>query len=241
MKKNILKLIMLFILILSAGQATFAQNLYKVTSLRAAPGELLALIANLRESVSQYKEGGGETPFIIRHSQGDQWDLMVYEHINSYQSYFGEHEQLNTIFTPHHGDDFYDLVAFHETIYTAGPDYETVAQLFENNNFFHVEMFVALPGKQKELLKQRQMENVYLTEIGRNQNQIFTVEQGGSWDCFTLGGYRDIKHFAESADIPWETEEKAAIKAGFKGVNDISPYLRSLITRHHDTLGGKVE
>jgi hypothetical protein len=191
--------------------------------------------------VQDYKKSGGDTPFIIRHSQGDQWDLMVYEHIDNYQVYYSKNASLNSIITPNHGDDFYSLVAFHETIYSVGPDYETVAELFDKNNFFHVEMFVALPGKQKELLKQRQMENVYLQEIGRGANLIFTVDQGAHWDCFTLGGYRDIKHFAESADIPENVEEKAAIKAGFKGVNYISPYLRSLIAMHHDTLGGKVE
>lgn len=218
-----------------------AQTLYKVSLFRAAPGQLLPLIDNMKERVQNYKKSGGDTPFIIRHSQGDQWDLMVYEHIDSYQIYYGKHARLNTIFTPQHGNNFYSLVSFHETIYAAGPDYKTVAQLFDKNNFFHVEMFVALPGKQSELLEQRKMENVYLQEIGRGVNLIFTVSQGAHWDCFTLGGYRDIKHFAESADIPQELEEKAAIKAGFKGVNYISPYLRSLIAMHHDTLGGKVE
>ncbi|MFQ5571000.1 MAG: hypothetical protein ACE5G0_15075, partial [Rhodothermales bacterium] len=53
---------------------------------------------------------------------------------------------------------------------------------------------------------------------------------------FTLGFYRDIKHFAESADIPLEQEEAAARAAGFDSVYAISPYLRSLIQRHHDTL-----
>lgn len=221
-------------------QQLHAQTLYKVSLFRAAPGQLLPLIDNLKSRVQDYKKSGGDTPFIIRHSQGDQWDLMVYEHISDYQIYYGKHEKLNTIFTPLHGDDFYELVAFHETIYTAGPDYKTVTQLFAKNNFFHVEMFVALPGKQKELLQQRKMENIYLQEIGRGVNLIFTVNHGAHWDCFTLGGYRDIRHFAESADIPQKVEEKAAIKAGFKGVNHISPYLRSLIDMHHDTLGGKL-
>lgn len=218
-----------------------AQTLYKVSLFRAAPGQLLPLIENMQERVQDYKKSGGDTPFIVRHSQGDQWDLMVYENIDNYQLYYGKNKSLNSIFTPHHGDDFYSLVSFHETIYTEGPDYKTVAELFDKNNFFHVEMFVALPGMQKELLAQRKMENVYLQEIGRGVNLIFTVNQGAHWDCFTLGGYRDIKHFAESADIPLEVEEKAAIKAGFKGVNNISPYLRSLISMHHDTLGGKLE
>ena len=229
------------LVILFAVLPLSAQTLYKVSLFRAAPGQLLPLIDNMKARVKDYEKSGGDAPFIIRHSQGDQWDLMVYEHIDNYQLYYGKNEKLKTIFTPDHGDDFYNLVAFHETIYSEGPDYKTIAQLFDKNNFFHVEMFVALPGKQKELLKQRKMENVYLQEIGRGVNLIFTVNQGAHWDCFTLGGYRDIKHFAESADIPQKVEEKAAIKAGFKGVNDISPYLRSLITMHHDTLGGKVE
>lgn len=241
MKLSIRILATVTLVILFAAQALHSQTLYKVSLFRAAPGQLLPLIDNLKSRVQDYKKSGGDTPFIIRHSQGDQWDLMVYEHIEGYQVYYGKNASLNSIITPNHGDDFYSLVSFHETIYAEGPDYDTVAQLFDKNNFFHVEMFVALPGKQKELLKQRQMENVYLQEIGRGVNLIFTVDQGAHWDCFTLGGYRDIKHFAESADIPENVEEKAAIKAGFKGVNYISPYLRSLIAMHHDTLGGKVE
>jgi len=218
-----------------------AQSVYKITLLRAAPGELLTLIDNLKSRVDDYQKKGGDKPFIVRHSQGDQWDLMIYEHIVSYKAYYGASKGLNEVFTPKHGDKFYDLIAFHESIFVDGPSYADVAQLFNKNGYFHVEMFVALPGKQSELLTQRQMENVYLNEIGRDPNLIFTANLGGQWDSFTLGGYRDIKHYAESADIPFDVEEKAAIKAGFKGVTDISPYLRSLIAFHHDTLGGKVE
>ena len=241
MKLPMKKLNLIVLLLVGSISITMGQNMYKVSLFRAAPGELLPLIESLKERVQEYKKNGGDTPLIIRHSQGDQWDLMVYEHINNYNLYYGKNEKLNIIFTPRHGDDFYKLLSFHETIYSAGPDYQIVAELFATNSFFHVEMFVALPGKQNELLAQRKMENVYLQEIGRGENLIFTVDQGGHWDSFTLGGYRDIKHFAESADIPLEVEEKAALKAGFKGVNYISPYLRSLIAMHHDTLGGKVE
>lgn len=235
--KTFVSIILLLALL---SQAVVGQSLYKVSLFRAAPGELLALIEDVKERAKDYQQKGGETPFIVRHSQGDQWDLMVYEHIGSYQSYF-EKVDLSQIFTPSYGDDFYSLVSFHETIDSTGPEYSVVQKMFAEYSFFHIEMFVALPGKQKELLAQRKMENEYLKEIERPENLIFTVAQGAHWDCFTLGGYRDIKHFAESADIPLEEEEKAAIKAGFKGVMDISPYLRSLIDMHHDTLGRKVE
>ena len=70
------------------------------------------------------------------------------------------------------------------------------------------------------------MENVYLTEIERDTNLIFTKVFGGEVDCFTLGFYRDIKHFAESADIPIDKENAAAKKAGIeKAVFDRGGYL----------------
>lgn len=241
--RHLLKIIAAFsiLAVMAPTQSVSCQTLYKVSLFRAAPAALLPLIDDLKERVEDYQAQAGAKPFIVRHSQGDQWDLMVYEHITSYAAYFDGDYKLNEIFTPPYGNQFYNLISFHETVYSYGPDYSVLSSLFEQNSFFHVEMFVALPGKQKELLGQRKMENVYLQEVGRGENLIFIVDQGASWDCFTLGGYRDIKHFAESVDIPIETEEKAAIKAGFKGVTHISPYLRSLITMHHDTLGGKVE
>jgi len=238
----ILRSSLLILFVLSCfPQTTYSQSNYKITLLRAAPGELLQLIDEVKKRTADYVKNDGDQPYTIRHSQGDQWDFMIYEHIGSQQEYFEKSALLYQMFTPVFGDSFYDLVAHHETIYSAGPNFIVVKNMFDSTGYYHVEMFNALPGRQAELLKQRQMENVDLEEIGRNPNLIFTVNEGANWDCFTLGGYRDIKHFAESADIPLEVEEKAAIKAGFKGVNDISPYLRSLIYRHHDTLGGKLK
>ena len=57
-----------------------------------------------------------------------------------------------------------------------------------------------------------------------------------AWDIFTIGCYRDLKHFAESADISEEKEEAAARHAGFEAANRIGTYLRTLIYQHHDTL-----
>ena len=36
-------------------------------------------------------------------------------------------------------------------------------------------------------------------------------------------------------------QEEAAKVAGFKGINDISPYLRSLLSYHNDTLGVRAQ
>ena len=58
---------------------------------------------------------------------------------------------------------------------------------------------IALPGEADGLLSEREMENDYLRRIGRPQNLIFTKTLGGSWDSFTLGLYRDLKHYTRRA------------------------------------------
>ncbi len=65
-------------------------------------------------------------------------------------------------------------------------------------------------------------------------------EFGAAWDAFTVGAYRNWKHFAERDDIPPDRSLAAARAAGFEGDDRIGPYLRSLIQSHHDTLATAV-
>ena len=118
-----------------------------------------------------------------------------------------------------------------------GPPLEIVKKVFKDTSFYHCEVFIALPGKHEELFKEREMENAYLFEPERPENLIFTRNQGAAWDLFTLGCYRDMKHWTASSDITWEKREAAAIKAGFEGPDKISPYMRTLILMHRDTIG----
>lgn len=85
------------------------------------------------------------------------------------------------------------------------------------------------------------MENAYQKTLGRPENFIFVRDQGANWDLFTLGLYRNLKHYAESADIPEKDQESAAKSAGFEGSNRIGAYLRTLIAAHHDTLAVAVK
>ncbi|MEK6405939.1 MAG: hypothetical protein AABN34_03135 [Acidobacteriota bacterium] len=64
---------------------------------------------------------------------------------------------------------------------------------------------------------------------------------GSNPDLFTLGFYRNLKHYAESADIPEKDQESAAKSAGFEASNRIGAYLRTLIAAHHDTLAVAVK
>jgi hypothetical protein len=85
------------------------------------------------------------------------------------------------------------------------------------------------------------MENAYQRTLKRPENFIFVRDQGAAWDLFTLGFYRNLKHYAESADISESDQETAARAAGFEGAARIGSYLRTLIAMHHDTLAVAVK
>ena len=228
----------------SPSDADDPTYLYKVTLVRAAPGALLDLLALEKEHRSTYAAQGDAPPFVMRHSQGDQWDLLLMFPMDSYATYYHPdrlaqreaHASTYTAFL----DAWQHLIAWQEDLFAYGPALDVVQQAFETTSFYHVEMFQALPGMHAKLYEQREMENAYYDVLGRPGNLIFKRDQGAAWDVFTIGFYRDIKHFAESADIPLEDEERAAKAAGFEGVSAISPSLRSLILQHHDTLAGAV-
>jgi hypothetical protein len=219
--------------------------LYKTTFIRAAPGKLLDLIDLLKGWMVVHDKAGDERPFWWRHTQGDQWDLMMIYPMESYAEYYSknriEHRTqalASASLSPkEYKKRFQEDVAWYEDIFVMGPPLEIVNEVFEDTAFYHCEIFIALPGKHDALFKEREMENAYLHGIGRPQNLIFTRDQGASWDLYTLGCYKDQAHWAASSDVSSEKREEAAIKAGFESANKIGPYMRTLILMHRDTIG----
>ena len=208
--------------------------LYKAQFVQAAPGRLLDLIDLVKAKTE-------EPPFALRHSQGDRWDLMLLTPMGaSYADYFAPERAARRRKTEH-SEKWKELVAWQEDIFVFGPPLEDVRASFSKAGFFHVEIFRALPGRHADLFKERLMENAYLKTLKRPENLIFVRDQGAGWDLLTLGFYRDLKHYAESADIPEKDQEAAAKAAGFEGASRIGTYLRTLIREHHDTLAVAVK
>jgi len=233
--------------VLAAERSALAEQvyLYKATFVRAAPGKLLDLIALYKESTAAYNASGDERPFWWRHTQGDQWDLMLLFPMGSYAGYYAS-ERIekrkkageNPLFSKEEFlRKFRSCSSWHEDILVFGPALEVVKKAFANTAYYHIEIFIALPGKHKELFKEREMENAYQVATGRPENLIFTRDQGASWDLFTLGCYRDLQHWAESPAVSPEERDKAARQAGFAGADQIGPYMRTLILLHRDTMG----
>jgi hypothetical protein len=130
----------------------------------------------------------------------------------------------------------HDDVAWEEDVFVYGPPIDALRKAFAEGAFFHVEMFESLPDKRSDLYHEREMENAYSAALGQPTNFIFVRDQGAAWDIFTIGVYRNLKHYAESSDVTPDAQAAAAKSAGFESAADIGPYLRRFIRSHHDTL-----
>jgi hypothetical protein len=214
--------------------------LYRATLVQAAPGKLLEVVDLYRAGRPGSRDSGDEPPIAMRHSQGDRWDLLLLFPMGSW----GEYYAADRIARRHKAAEaampelvrLSGDVAWTEDVFVYGPPLVETRGALEKAGYFHVEMFQALPGMEQGLYRERGMENAYLRALDLPQNLIFVRAAGAAWDLFTIGAYRDLKHYAESADVPEAKQEEAARAAGFDGVKAIGPYLRTFISLHHDTL-----
>jgi len=246
-----MRIFSVFVLLLSLPTIASPEELegdylYKVTTIRAATGALADLLDwEARLSASEYYvDAGQERPLLMRHSQGDQWDLLVIVPMQSWTDYHSQAstQKRRTASTKH--DELLaagqKLFAFYEDHFAYGPSWSALESAYAAYSFYHIEMFEAAPGKANELLEQRRMENTYLVSTGQQPNMIFRRAAGSDVDIFTIGFHLNFQTFAAPAEVTIEEKELAAKAAGFKGLSDISFYLRSLISGHHDTLAVRV-
>ncbi len=246
-----LRLILITLFALTAMVVRAAEpprdTLWLTTTLRAAPGELKNLIEDLKALEKQgfYSHGDRVAPLILRHSQGDQWDLMLLEPIGSFSEFFAperlKSEARNTFESAETLGNLEGRIAYKDELFAYGPSYEFVDAYAKGKNFFHIEMFEALPGMNQKLLEQREMENAYLEATKRRGNLIFDGVMGTNVDSFTIGAYDNLAAFAARPDLKEGASLKAAKDAGFADDNSIGFYLRTLISAHHDTLANRVK
>lgn len=235
-------------LALLAAQPAPAPELYRFVFIQAAPGKLLDVIDMYRKRIPVITAGGDEAPFIIRHSQGDRWDLVVIYPSGSFTSYYSadrvrrrtDAANASGVSNAQFAKQFYDLVSWHEDVYVEGPPLQVFRDYVKDLGLLHIEMFQALAGKRDLLIEERRMETAFNIARSRPGALIFTHEQGAAWDVITMDGFRNWRHYAESETIPQEVSDAAAKKAGFANMDAIGPYMRSLIALHHDTLGTPV-
>jgi hypothetical protein len=244
-----LSLTLALTLVGASPQAAASTELYRFVLIQAAPGQLLELIDLYKRRIPVIAAGGDEVPYIVRHSQGDRWDLCVIYPSGSFTSYYSADRvrrretaaAASGVTGEQFARQFYDLVAWHEDVYVEGPPLQAFRDYLKEPGILHLEMFQALAGKRDALIEERKMESAFNRARARPEALLFTHEQGAAWDVITIDGFRNWRHYAESETIPPELNDAAAKKAGFASADAIGPYLRSLIALHHDTLGTVVK
>lgn len=238
----------LLLALLSAGSVGPADTVYQARFVRAAPGRLLELLDAIGTRRPVYEAAGEHPPIVLRHAQGDQWDLMLLEPIPGLAERFGAERAARwrraAAAVGFDEDRFArqtdQWISWREELFVTGPPVAALDSALARAGYFHLEIFQALAGRRDSLLRERAMENDFLTRIGRAPNFVFRRLAGAAWDLFTLGLYRDLQHYAEPGRLPADAEEAAARAAGFRSRADIGPYLRRFIAGHHDTLGSVV-
>lgn len=81
MRSVVLTLVLVFIA--SLAEAAY---LYRIMMVRAAPGGLTELIDLFKETMPAIPPD--ERPFWMRHSQGDQWDLLLVYPVESFTKFY---------------------------------------------------------------------------------------------------------------------------------------------------------
>jgi len=241
--------LLLALTLLAGRQPAPPPELYRFVLIQAAPGRLLDLIDLYKKRLPVIAAGGDEAPFIVRHSQGDRWDLLVIYPSGSFTSYYSAERvrrreaaaAASGVTGEQFAKQFYDLVAWHEDVYVEGPPLAAFRDYVRDAGLVHLEMFQALAGKRDLLIAERGMESAFNRARSRPEALLFTHEQGAAWDVITFDAFRNWRHYAESETIAPEVNEAAAKKAGFANADAIGPYLRSLIALHHDTLATVVK
>lgn len=223
-------------------------ELYKFVTIQAAPGKLPDLLAAYRDRAPVMATNGDEAPIVVRHSQGDRWDLLVIYPMGSFTAFYSRERMAardaagaasgvtNAAFQTR----LYQLIAWHEDVFVWGPPLAELRAYVQGMTVAHLEMMQAMAGQHEALTRQRYMESAFNVNRGRPRMLVFTHQEGAAWDVITLDAWRDWRHYGEAQMVAADVTEAAAKKAGFATADAVGVAMRSLINTHHDTLGSFV-
>lgn len=229
MAKRMMVLVFTLLAFSQVVAAAEEHYLYKAKLVQAAPGKLLELIDLYKSAAGE--AGGDQPPLWIRHSQGDRWDLLILFPMESYAEYYRPERvaRRDKAASADLAERFRQDIAWQEDVFVYGPPLDEVKKAFAESALFHVEMFQSLPGKQAQLYHEREMENAFSHALKEPENLIFVRDQGAAWDLFTIGCFRNLRHYAESEAVSAADRDAAAKAAGFTDAGQIGPFLRTFI------------
>lgn len=220
-------------------------ELYKFVMIQAAPGKLPDLLAAYRDRAPVMAVNGDEAPIVVRHSQGDRWDLLVIYPIGSFTTFYSAERmarrdaagKASGVTNAAFQERLYQFIAWHEDVFVWGPPLAELRAYVQGKSVAHLEMLQAMAGQHDALTRQRHMESAFNVNRGRPRLLVFTHQEGAAWDVITLEAWSDWRQYGEAQMVAADVSEAAAKKAGFASADAVGVAMRSLINTHHDTLG----
>ena len=220
-------------------------ELYKFVMIQAAPGKLPDLLAAYRDRAPVMAVNGDEPPIVVRHSQGDRWDLLVIYPIGSFTTFYSAERmarrdaagKASGVTNAAFQERLYQFIAWHEDVFVWGPSLAELRAYVQGQAVAHLEMMQAMAGQHDAITRQRHMESAFNVGRGRPRMLVFTHQEGAAWDVITLDAWKDWRHYGEAQMVPADVSDAAAKKAGFANADAVGVAMRSLINTHHDTLG----
>lgn len=216
--------------------------------IQAAPGRLADLLALYRNRAPVMEKSGDEMPVLVRHSQGDRWDLLVIYPIGSFTAYYSPERiagrdaaaKASGVTNAAFLEQLDQLTEWHEDVFAWGPAVAELRSYVAGNTVAHLEMMQAMAGQHEALTRERYMESDFNSYRGRPKMLVFTHEQGAAWDVITLDAWKDWRQYGELQMVAPDVSDAAAKKAGFTNADAVTATMRRLINSHHDTLGSFV-
>jgi hypothetical protein len=175
------------------AQASSATNeeLYHVRFVKAAPGQLAALMA--AELKAPPDPDNPEPPIILRHAQGDDWQLVIISPLGKDETIRAEQPPaaLLEYFTKVRG-----LSARHDDTITQGPPWAEAKKVLVGDGaagaVYLIGTFEAVPGHRDQLLKALKDSPVPSSTL------ILTHREGAPWSFLVIERYPSWTALGES-------------------------------------------
>ena len=218
--------------------------LYRAELVQAAPGRLLDLIDLEKALGASFGDRGDEAPFAMRHSQGDKWDLLLLYPMGSWGEYYGgdriaRRERWKEA-SRASLEKIRAATAWQEDVFVRGSRAVRRPRSFREGRLLPRRNVRGAPREGRRSLSPARDGKRVRPRARPPAEPDLRPRGGAAWDLFTVGAYRDLKHYAEGSAIGEAAQESAAKGAGFESAKAIGPYLRTLIREHHDTLATAV-
>lgn len=85
-------------LLIAATLAAAPKTAYQAVFMRAAPGHLLRLIDAVKARMPVFEAAGEPRPVLMRHAQGDQWDILLLVPIGGVAALLGAERAMENDF-----------------------------------------------------------------------------------------------------------------------------------------------